>query len=104
MNDSLLVWPILALCALVLSAAFYFGVLANDELPTPKLTPIAHEDENRIPQWVGEEDPKCSDFKTHRHAQTFYEDNGSLTGLDFVVRALDPDMDGIACEELLEEG
>ena len=65
--------------------------------PTPTLIP---QPENRIRNiFTGDKD--CADFSTHREAQIFYEDNG---GPHDDPHNLDSDRDGIACEDLLEDG
>lgn len=46
------------------------------------------------------DDFSCDDFETQEAAQEFYEESGGPT-ID--VYALDPDRDGIACEELIGE-
>ncbi|HEX5500340.1 MAG TPA: excalibur calcium-binding domain-containing protein, partial [Thermomicrobiales bacterium] len=43
----------------------------------------------------------CSQFASWYDAQTYYEAAGGTDGGSALVNALDPDVDGIACEEMM---
>jgi hypothetical protein len=44
----------------------------------------------------------CADFPTWYDAQIYYESAGSAGQVPELAASLDPDVDGVACEELMQ--
>ena len=80
-------------------------------LPQPTPTPLAVEATSggggggagggsfyKPPGWDGASDVNCTDFDTHKHAQSFFKGTGGSKSND--PYRLDNDHDGVACETL----